>query len=111
MADLLRTEGEYRAFVLQVMEPLSAEANDFIGDHDRFQKWERYEDYCRAGKRVDELCKPFLQAEATVYDTPAPNRKALLWKLERSLDDTDNGDIAYHAEAILADCRRLLGEA
>jgi hypothetical protein len=114
MQVMLRAEEKWRSHNANVCEPLEAEAEVFFGKPhylvpDR-AAWARRDELDAAEKRSDTLCASFVRAEASVYRTEAPTRTELLWKLERSLDDTDNGDLAYHAGAILSDCRRLLGE-
>ena len=65
-------------------------------------------------KKGDELAGIQYEAEKELIALPAPDRPALLWKLEYLLrgdgDSVDCWSVDFVAQT-LADCRRLLGEA
>ncbi|WP_203311114.1 hypothetical protein [Sphingomonas beigongshangi] len=66
-----------------------------------------------AADRCDEAIADVCRCEDRLLEMPSPNRKALLWKLERLINDDGDGctaswSIAY-VEPMLRDARRLLG--
>lgn len=61
----------------------------------------------RANDHYDELVNRMVEARWALMEMPAPNRAALLWKLDYLMEDTAYSDDAI--EQPLADMRRLLG--
>ncbi|WP_333837373.1 hypothetical protein [Novosphingobium sp.] len=72
--------------------------------------------WAQANDELEALVETFSDAEIALLDTPAPDRIALQWKLDRILDGGINGPWteSYSADYIrqtVADYRRLLGDA
>ena len=69
--------------------------------------------YDAANDRYDELSHRIADAEGKLMATPAPDRQALLWKLEKLLE-VDHGSTApwseEYVEQTKSDMRRLLAE-
>lgn len=69
-------------------------------------------------ERADHLVGVVDGAESTLFKQPAPNRGALLWKLERLFGEDACGADGFSAgwsvtviEPLMTDARRLLGDA
>jgi len=69
-----------------------------------------------AGKESDRLCDAQCEIESTLIQMPAPDRAALLWKLEhlfgpetRGENEYSDGWCAAFMNAVMDDARRLLG--
>lgn len=68
------------------------------------------------GEESDRLCNAQCDVESTLIEMPAPDRSALLWKLERLFgpeawdgDDFSPSWCAKWMNAVMDDARRLLG--
>jgi hypothetical protein len=63
------------------------------------------------GELVEDSCDAMVAAEATVFETPAPDLSALQWKLEHLRDYADGSVIeTKHLDTVLADLRRIEGK-
>lgn len=70
----------------------------------------------RAALRCDAAFAALHVVQDRLVAMPSPNKRALLWKIEYALEfDEDEGGTmawdAYHIAPVLADARRMLGEA
>lgn len=67
--------------------------------------------YSQADDKRQAACDAWLDAEAVLFDMPAPDGPALLWKLEATwLGDEEAGYCKDRVSGILADARRLLSQ-
>jgi hypothetical protein len=65
--------------------------------------------YSRSYDLQQAACDAWIDAEAVLFDLPAPDGPALLWKLEATwLGDEEAGYGKDRVSGILADARRLL---
>lgn len=97
-----------------VYDPLAKEVKRLFGYPEQtienqraIKSWERYREWRATGDESDRLGEAFVDADFDMLVVEAPDLPALLWKVEKALDE--DGDLPDHYRlAILKDARRLL---
>jgi hypothetical protein len=64
--------------------------------------------WARGNEQLDALCHSSCKLDDTIMDTPAPDRDALLWKIETFFGPDDTVWTGGFADQFYADARRLL---